>query len=322
MMRKSWHLAYGSVLAIAVAAGLVMMIVNASSFVPNLGKEFRATFIEFLPIQLGVIALLSALERIAPAAGPRKSIKGYFLNFNLTLLDLFARSILGSAIGAWAVGIAGRLGLGVIDLRFSTGHGVGALVLAALLGVCISDFLYYWFHRFQHESKFLWQEHKLHHMDEELCALYRQSWLEGLFQGPATAIPIAILFKLDPVQGGYVGYVFAAWAVFIHTNVRLHLGPISVLFSSPQVHRIHHSRVREHHDPNYAAYFPIWDIIFGTYHHPRRDEYPLTGVHDEIEVKTLSEAATLPFREWWKMLLASRRVSNPTSQSARSLSRD
>ena len=63
----------------------------------------------------------------------------------------------------------------------------------------------------------------------------------------------------------------------------------------------HHSRMREHHDQNYAGFFQIWDVIFGTYHYPKRDEYPLTGVHDEKEVQSLLEAATLPFREWHKM---------------------
>ncbi|PCK78907.1 sterol desaturase family protein, partial [Rhizobium sophoriradicis] len=29
---------------------------------------------------------------------------------------------------------------------------------------------------------------------------------------------------------------------------------------------IHHSRVREHHDKNFANYFPIWDHLFGTYY--------------------------------------------------------
>ena len=75
-----------------------------------------------------------------------------------------------------------------------------------------------------------------------------------------------------------------------------------MLFNGPQGHRIHHSRMREHFDQNFAAFFPIWDVLFGTYHYPERDEYPSTGVHGEREVQSLSQGAMLAIREWQKML--------------------
>ena len=123
-----------------------------------------------------------------------------------------------------------------------------------------------------------------------------------MISGPLAAIPLAILFKLNPQQGVITGAMFTAWVVFLHTNIKLHLGPFAVLFNGPQGHRIHHSRVSEHFDKNYAAFFPIWDVIFCTYHHPRRGEYPLTGVHDEKEVQSLLDAAMLPLRGWRDML--------------------
>lgn len=54
----------------------------------------------------------------------------------------------------------------------------------------------------------------------------------------------------------------------------------------------------------YAPFFPIWDILFGTYHHPKPDEYPLTGVHDEKEVADSWAAATPPFRGWTNLFSA------------------
>jgi sterol desaturase/sphingolipid hydroxylase (fatty acid hydroxylase superfamily) len=62
--------------------------------------------------------------------------------------------------------------------------------------------------------------------------------------------------------------------------------------------------MRAHFDQNFAAFFPIWDVLFGTYHYPKRDEYPSTGVHGEKEVQTLWEGATLAFREWHRMFRA------------------
>ena len=74
-----------------------------------------------------------------------------------------------------------------------------------------------------------------------------------------------------------------------------------MLFYGPQGHRIHHSRLDQHHDKNYAAYFPVWDLLFGTYHHPARDEFPPTGLNDEPEIDSFSETLVLPFRAWRKM---------------------
>jgi sterol desaturase/sphingolipid hydroxylase (fatty acid hydroxylase superfamily) len=252
---------------------------------------------------LGLFAVFSLLERVLPAAGPRKPLRGYWLNFKVTLLEYVTIPILGGLTSVAVIALGKRLGLGWIDLRFSTGHGMMDLLLGFLLSTFIFDFFFYWYHRFQHES-FLWQEHKLHHMDEQLCAFYRESWLETLISGPLSAIPLAILFKLNPEQGAITGTIFTAWVVFIHTNIRLHLGPFAVLFNAPQGHRIHHSRMREHFDQNFAAFFPIWDVLFGTYHYPKRDEYPSTGVHGEKEVQTLWEGATLAFREWHRMFRA------------------
>jgi sterol desaturase/sphingolipid hydroxylase (fatty acid hydroxylase superfamily) len=131
-----------------------------------------------LPIRLGILVLFTIIERAVPAAGPRKPLRGYLLNFKVTLLDSFAAVIFGTMIGACVAALGARLGLGWIDLRFKD-NNVGVLILAALLSTFIYDFFFYWFHLFQHESPILWQEHKLHHMEEQLCAFYRQSPLEG-----------------------------------------------------------------------------------------------------------------------------------------------
>ncbi|HLK14417.1 MAG TPA: hypothetical protein VKT78_06405, partial [Fimbriimonadaceae bacterium] len=52
------------------------------------------------------------------------------------------------------------------------------------------------------------------------------------------------------------------------------------------------------------AFFPFWDILFGTFHYPSRDEYPSTGVQGEKEVRSLLEAAMLALREWYRMARA------------------
>ena len=104
-----------------------------------------------------------------------------------------------------------------------------------------------------------------------------------------------------------MGFFFSAWTFFIHANLRLELGPFSWILAGPQVHRIHHSKMLQHFDQNFAAFFPIWDVLFHTYHHPQRGEFPPTGVRDERDVDRLVEAVLLPFREWRKMFHDRRR---------------
>lgn len=298
---RSWRMLYGMALAVLVMGVLAASLANFTFLHSKASAALeRSVWISLLTL-LATFAFFTVIERLVPNAGPRKPLAGYVLNFNVTLLDKVFGGIFTAAVSASISALGSRYGLGVIDLRFH-GNGFLAVLVAALVSTFIFDFFFYWFHRFQHESRFMWQEHKLHHMDEQLCAFYRQSWLESLLQGVAISIPTALLFRLNPQQAPWVGYAIVTWITFYHSNIRLHLGPLSAVFNCPQVHRIHHSRLYEHHDKNYAAFFPIWDILFGTYHHPKPGEFPPSGVHDEDDVRNFSQAALLPFREWHRML--------------------
>src|SRR5207248_9190433 len=60
-------------------------------------------------------------------------------------------------------------------------HGGAFEVLAlSCLALIANDFFYYWFHRLQHSSKWLWAEHELHHSDEHVnvTTSLRHHWLE------------------------------------------------------------------------------------------------------------------------------------------------
>jgi sterol desaturase/sphingolipid hydroxylase (fatty acid hydroxylase superfamily) len=202
------------------------------------------------------------------------------------------------------------LNLGLIDLRIGTGKEIPSIIAAFLLSALIGDFFFYWYHRSLHKSNILWQHHKMHHLDPEFDALTgpRQNWLESFFLVFFSSIPMAVLFKLnagDPLDAGLVqGGVIGLLTFFIfqnHSNLRLQFGKASVLFISSQTHRIHHSYLPQHRDKNFVAFFPIWDILFGTYYHPARDEFPLTGVEGEKDIQSVWEVQIFALREWWKM---------------------
>jgi sterol desaturase/sphingolipid hydroxylase (fatty acid hydroxylase superfamily) len=311
-------------------AGLLVGVLAAIAYVMNRQssgtiKTWGAQFLLFLPVFAGSVGAFSLLERAYPAVA-HKPARGWMLNFQVAMVYGAAGSaatLAGVGIGAW---LDRRFGMGWIDWRFAAGRGLGALAAGLLLWNLIFDFFYYWLHRCQHKWSVMWQTHKLHHMDEQLCAVTvsRQHWLEDFIRIPFITIPMAALFKLDQLDpqalgwaGAMVGWVLGSWSVFIHSNIRLHLGRASWLISGPQLHRVHHSRLLEHHDRNFAAYFPVWDVLFGTYYAPARTDFPPTGVDDEREVESLLEACALPFQGWGEML----RERRQRRASLKSLSR-
>jgi len=164
----------------------------------------------------------------------------------------------------------------------------------------VYDFFYYWFHRLQHRWPFLWAQHKLHHSEEALNATttFRHHWLEDLLRVFLIVLPMSMAFDLKPASAGAAAFVVGLWPVFIHANLRLHLGPFARVVAGPQGHRIHHSIERAHLDRNLAAFFPLWDHLFGTYYHPRREDYPKTGLASGQKVTSLRQALWLPFGEW------------------------
>jgi sterol desaturase/sphingolipid hydroxylase (fatty acid hydroxylase superfamily) len=90
-------------------------------------------------------------------------------------------------------------------------------------------------------------------------------------------------------------------------NVRWQMGWASVLWCSPQVHRIHHSLEPQHFDKNFAFVFPLWDVLFGTYCPPKRNEFPATGVEGESGFRSFWEAQIYSQREWLRLFKASRK---------------
>jgi sterol desaturase/sphingolipid hydroxylase (fatty acid hydroxylase superfamily) len=175
-----------------------------------------------------------------------------------------ANSLLTMAFGDWKPD--GVLGLGVSTLVF----------------VFIWDFFQYWFHRAEHAFPFLWPVHALHHEDENMNATtsQRNTVWSAILHAFFVLIPSLMVFGVD--LPAFVGMYlfFTVYGPFNHANVRLNLGWLTPVVSGPQWHRLHHGRDSSYYDKNFAAFFPVLDVVFGTYRAPARDEYPATGLAD------------------------------------------
>jgi sterol desaturase/sphingolipid hydroxylase (fatty acid hydroxylase superfamily) len=146
-----------------------------------------------------------------------------------------------------------------------------------LCAVVAGDFLVYWFHRACHRFELLWRFHAVHHSTRELdwLAAHREHPLDGVLTQLCQNLPAMLLGV--PIEALAVIAVFrGAWGIFIHSNVRLRLGPLALLLGAPELHHWHHARLaRTEH--NFANLAPWLDLAFGTYHRPETEEesYPL-----------------------------------------------
>lgn len=139
-----------------------------------------------------------------------------------------------------------------------------------LLTLVAIDFIFYWYHRASHRSRFLWAIHMNHHSSEEMnfVVAFRQAWL-----GPVSKIPFFFILPLlgfDPTITVVVGVFNTLWGVWGHTQIIGWLGtPIEYIFNTPSAHRVHHGSNPEYIDKNYGNFFIIWDRLFGTYERER-----------------------------------------------------
>jgi sterol desaturase/sphingolipid hydroxylase (fatty acid hydroxylase superfamily) len=187
-------------------------------------------------------------------------------------------------------------------LRLEMPDGVWGSLAASLVFFLVYDFFYYWWHRAQHELPWLWPQHELHHSDTALnvTTSLRHHWLEDPLRVFSMSLPLGFAFYVKPASVPWIFTLVGLWPFFIHANLRLHFGWLTPVFAGPQYHRLHHSLLPEHHNRNYAAFFPIWDIVFRTAFLPRRGEFPPTGVAAG-EPAGVGAALAGPFIEWRRM---------------------
>ena len=165
-----------------------------------------------------------------------------------------------------------------------------AYVLLPFAPYLLFDCFYYWFHRLQHAVPFLWRFHAVHHSIEELNAAncYHHA-TEGFFRLPFVVLPLTLVIELKVPDIFIMTAVLAAWGQFVHANTRISLGPLNYLLAGPRYHRVHHSLAVEHHDKNFASFFPVFDALFGTAYFPKPDETIKTGLCDRREPQTTKQ---------------------------------
>ncbi len=159
---------------------------------------------------------------------------------------------------AWRYGVFAAVHT-VSPLRIET------TVLTSLVCYLGLDCIYYWKHRWLHETAIGWSMHSVHHSSVELnlTTSLRSSWVQRLlddfFYLPLAAIgfsPLLVLVIAD------LNLFSQFW---IHTRVIGRLGPLEWFLNTPSSHRVHHAEARPLADKNYGSTLIVWDRLFGTF---------------------------------------------------------
>jgi sterol desaturase/sphingolipid hydroxylase (fatty acid hydroxylase superfamily) len=130
-------------------------------------------------------------------------------------------------------------------------------------------FCYYWWHRWRHEIPFLWRTlHQLHHSPariETITSFYKHP-LEILSNALIISSINFLILGIDTEAASYALLYSSLGEYLYHMNISTpHI--MGYFFQRPEMHRIHHQR--NHHRQNYSD-IPIWDILFGTHHNPKK----------------------------------------------------
>jgi sterol desaturase/sphingolipid hydroxylase (fatty acid hydroxylase superfamily) len=245
---------------------------------------------------LAAMAALALLETAIPlrARGPWSRAH---LGPNLALTFVtFATNALFSAALVLALAALEARGFGLL-------HGAGLPSWASTFVVLlVLDFSFYVAHVSMHKIPALWRFHRVHHSDPavDVTTTIRQHPGEGVIRYAfiaAFAIPLGASPAAFAVYRGAVALI----GLLEHANLRLPLwldDLLSLVFSWPNVHKVHHSRDARTTDTNYGNLVCWWDRLFSTFTPARvgvKVAYGLTGFDDPATQSTAGLLG-LPFR--------------------------
>jgi sterol desaturase/sphingolipid hydroxylase (fatty acid hydroxylase superfamily) len=162
--------------------------------------------------------------------------------------------------------------------------------LALVGSILLWDFIYYWNHRFMHESRYMWAIHVVHHSSERynLSTALRQPVADAF----GTFVPYSLLcligFRPEMIASARgVNLLYQYW---IHTDTIRTLGPGEAALNTPSHHRVHHGMNRQYIDRNHGSILIVWDKLFGTFE-PEGDPV-VYGLTKNIETYNAARIAT------------------------------
>jgi len=253
------------------------------------------TFLRSTSFLLGLMALLAVLETALPFAKKNWRKRHAVPNLLFTAVTL----AMNLAFNAGAVLIAAWLAerhIGVLsDVALPP-------IAMTALAVVILDACTYVAHRLMHVVPPMWKVHSVHHSDPlvDVTTSLRAHPVETAWRFLFIMVPVWLLGL--PVAGVATYRILSAViALFEHVNVKL-WQPLDTALSfvsvTPNMHKIHHSRVASETNTNYGNILSLFDRLFGTFTPSSRAASVDSGLegHDEDDGQGFVALLNLPFR--------------------------
>jgi sterol desaturase/sphingolipid hydroxylase (fatty acid hydroxylase superfamily) len=195
------------------------------------------------------------------------------------------------------------------------------LWLFILLGLMILDLISaYWIHYIQHQVKWMWKFHLVHHTDTwvDTTTANRHHPGESVFRAAFTLL--AVFVSGSPAWLVLLYQTLsAALSQFNHANMRFPKWldtAIGWVIVSPDMHKVHHHYTQPLTDSNYGNIFSIWDRLFGTYikvADTRDLKYGIDTHMKEEEHNNMSNLLQIPFQDYRAPIGS--KFSDPTPQT-------
>ena len=148
-------------------------------------------------------------------------------------------------------------------------------IVAGILGYLILDVIVWGQHVLSHKIPLFWRFHRMHHADVDIdvSTALRFHPIE-ILASMALKIAAVALLGVPPLAAFIFEVVLNGMAMFNHANVRIPDRVERVLrwfIVTPDMHRVHHSVLRNETDSNYGFSLSWWDRLFATYVAQPRD---------------------------------------------------
>jgi sterol desaturase/sphingolipid hydroxylase (fatty acid hydroxylase superfamily) len=266
--------------------------------------SFGQTFLKGVPITLALAALFTVLTSFW-ACNPgqawwrkRDLVTDLCYWFFIPVITRYLR------IGMLIVGAALLFRIttaeGLIAF-YDHGHGpLSTLPLWAQMIIFLvgEDILLYWTHRFFHGRR-MWRYHAVHHSSEDL------EWVSAarfhpvnLFLGSVATDVIMLLIGISPDALVALAPFTVAHSAFVHANLNWTLGPFRYVIAGPVFHRWHHTAADRGGEKNFAATFPVLDVLFGTFYMPAGELPDKYGVDERNYPTTFQSQLVHPFTHY------------------------
>lgn len=220
-----------------------------------------------LTVFLGLFALFALAERLRPRRQRRVALwRRWSTNWALVVLGAASLRLMALVVPLLAVGAA-------ISAN-ANGWGLFNLIalptwLELVLALLILDLAIWGQHVLSHKIPVLWRLHRVHHADRDMdvTTAIRFHPIEIVL---SMGVKISLVYALGPSAVAVVLFevILNGAALFNHSNMRLPQWldrPLRLVLVTPDMHRVHHSTLRQEHDSNYGFSLALWDRLFGTY---------------------------------------------------------